>query len=45
MCDYKVRFGQNIFEVKNSSDTLVEVMAGPTKIPGAVVVAISGNGQ
>jgi hypothetical protein len=45
MCDYKVRFGQNVFEVSNASDTLVTVMAGPVKIPGASVVAISGNGQ
>lgn len=45
MCDHRVRFGQNTVDVKNASDTLIEVMAGPVKIPGAVVVAISGNGQ
>lgn len=45
MCDFKVRFGQYYFEIKNASDTLVEVMAGPVKIPGASVVAITGNGQ
>lgn len=45
MCDFQVRFGQNIFEVTNASETSVDVMAGPVHIPGAVVVAISGNGQ
>jgi hypothetical protein len=45
MCDFKVRFGQYNFPVTNASDTLVEVMAGPVKIAGASVVAITGNGQ
>jgi len=45
MCDFKVRFGQYNFEVKNASETLVEVMAGPVKITGAAVVSISGNNQ
>lgn len=45
MCDFKVKFGQHVTEVKNASDSLVEVNAGPVKIPGASVVSISGNGQ
>jgi len=40
-----VRFGQNVVDVTNATETQVDVMAGPVKIPGAVVVAISGNGQ
>lgn len=45
MCAFGVRFGQNVFEATNSTETRVDVQAGPVHIPGAVVVAITGNGQ
>ena len=45
MCDFKVRFGQNLFIPTEANLTQINVDAGPVYIPGAVVVAISGNGQ
>lgn len=45
MCNKKVRFGQQVYEVQSATDTNVVVQTQPVPVPGAVVVTISGNGQ
>jgi hypothetical protein len=45
MCNRKVRFGQQVYEMQSASDTSISVQTQPVNVPGSVVVTISGNGQ
>jgi len=44
-CNPKVRFGQRAYTPTIGSDTSLQVEAAPAKLPGPVVVTMSGNGQ
>lgn len=45
MCNPKVKFGQHPYTPAISSDSSLQVDVGESKLPGSVVVTMSGNGQ
>jgi len=46
MCDFRIKFGMTEVRPKEKqTESLAKIDSLPAKIPGAVVVSISGNGQ